>query len=152
MKRTYTTTIVHEGSMCAIPVPFDPKQAFGKVRAPVKVTIRGYAYCSTIARMGGADWIPLRRSHREAAGVEGGEQVTVTLELDTSKRQVQPAADFVAAMKGDGAAWERWQELSYTHQREHHEHIEEAKKTETRERRIRKVVEALSTGEPKKRS
>ncbi|HEY3004739.1 MAG TPA: YdeI/OmpD-associated family protein, partial [Kribbellaceae bacterium] len=37
-------------------------------------------------------------------------------------------------------AWERWQELSYTHQREHVEAIEEAKKPETRARRIEGAV------------
>ena len=26
--------------MCAIPVPFDPKPIFGKVRAPVRVTLK----------------------------------------------------------------------------------------------------------------
>ena len=28
--------------MCAVPVPFDPKPIFGKVRAPVRVTLNGY--------------------------------------------------------------------------------------------------------------
>jgi hypothetical protein len=36
--KTYRTTIHRDGSMCFIPVPFDPRAVFGKVRAPVKVT------------------------------------------------------------------------------------------------------------------
>ena len=39
---TFTTTIVRDGSMCFIPLTFDPKTVFGKVRAPVKVTLNGY--------------------------------------------------------------------------------------------------------------
>ncbi len=33
--------------MCSIPLTFDPKSVFGKVRAPVKVTLNGYTYRST---------------------------------------------------------------------------------------------------------
>jgi len=36
--KTFKTTLQRDGAMCAIPVPFDPKDVFGKVRAPVKVT------------------------------------------------------------------------------------------------------------------
>ena len=36
--KTYNTTIVRDGSVCFIPVSFDPRAVFGKTRAPVKVT------------------------------------------------------------------------------------------------------------------
>ena len=130
--------------MCAIPVPFDPKETFGKVRAPVKVTVNGYAYRSTIAAMGGPVCIPLRKSHREAAGIEGSETVAVRLELDDEPREVKPQADFVKALKATPPAWDRWRELSYTHQREYVEALDEAKKPETRARRIENAVQALS--------
>ena len=83
--------------MCAIPVPFDPKAAFGKVRAPVRVTLNGYTFRSTIAAMGGPMFIPFRRSHREAARLEGTETLSVTLALDTATRTVTPPADLVRA-------------------------------------------------------
>ena len=63
---TFRATIVREGSMCFIPLTFDTKQVFGKIRAPVKVTVNGYTYRSTIAAMGGPACVPLRKSHREA--------------------------------------------------------------------------------------
>lgn len=66
--KTFKATIVRDGSMCYIPLTFDPKALFGKVRAPVRVTVNGHTYRSTIAAMGGAPCIPLRRSNREAAG------------------------------------------------------------------------------------
>src|SRR5688572_8091982 len=128
MKRTFKTTIVRDGPMCFIPVPFDPKPVFGKVRAPVRVTLNGYTYRSTIASMGDGPCVPLRKSNREAAGLSGDETLKVTLELDTEVREVKPPADLVKALKAAPPAWERWRALSYTHQREHVEALEQAKK------------------------
>lgn len=149
--KTFKTTIVRNGSMCFIPVPFDPKPVFGKVRAPVKVTLNGYTYRSTIASMGGTIFIPLRKSNREAAGLVGGETIKVRLDLDMEKREVKPPADFVKVLKAQPQAWERWQELSFTHQREFVEAIEGAKKSETRTRRIDGAVEMIKARKAKKR-
>ena len=97
--KTIRVTLVREGSMCVVPVTFDPKAVFGKVRAPVRVTLNGYSYRSTIAAMGGTVCIPLRKSHREAAGLEGGETLDVEIAFDTEKRTVDPPRDFVRALK-----------------------------------------------------
>jgi hypothetical protein len=150
--KTYKTEIVREGSMCYIPVPFDPKPVFGKVRAPVTVTLNGYTYRSTIAPMGGVTCIPLRKSNREAAGLEGGETVSVTLALDDAPREVEPPADLARALKAAPPAWDRWQEMSFTHQREWAEAVEGAKKPETRAKRIGDAVRAMAARPAKKRS
>jgi len=142
--RTYTTTLQSGVMMCAVPVPFDPKEAFGKVRAPVKVTLNGYTFRSTIAAMGGPACIPLRRSHREAAGLKGDETLEVRLELDTEPRVVTPPADLKMALRARPGATERWKALSYTHQREHVEAIESAKAADTRARRIVRAVEMVA--------
>lgn len=144
MQKKFKTTIFRDGSMCFVPVPFDPKPVFGKVRAPVLVTLNGYTYRSTIASMGDGPCIPLRRSNREAAGLEGGETLTVTLELDAAQRVVEPPRDLVKALKARKPAWDRWRELSYSHQREHVEAIEGAKKPETRARRIAAAVDMIA--------
>ena len=141
--KTFRATIVRDGSTCFIPLTFDPKAVFGKVRAPVKVTLNGYTYRSTIAAMGGPPCIPLRRSHREGAGLEGGETIVVRLDLDTERREVAPPADFVRALERTPQAWTRWSALSYTHQREHVEAIESAKKPETRARRIERAIRMI---------
>jgi hypothetical protein len=141
-KKTFKTTIVRDGSMCFIPVPFDPKPVFGKLRVPVKVTLKGYTFRSTIASMGGGPCLPLRRSHREAAGLEGNETLNVTLELDAEARVVEPPRDLVSALKA-GKVWEGWRALSYSQQRECVESVEGAAKPETRTRRIDKAVAAL---------
>jgi Bacteriocin-protection, YdeI or OmpD-Associated/Domain of unknown function (DUF1905) len=142
--KTFRTTIVREGAMCFIPLPFDPKPVFGKVRAPVKVTLNGYTYRSTIAAMGGPPCIPLRRSNREAAGLEGRETLEVRVAFDMEKREVKAPADFLRALKGAGAL-ERWRAFSYSHQREHVDAIEAAKKPETRARRIAKAIEMIQS-------
>jgi hypothetical protein len=143
-KKTFKATIYREGSMCFIPVTFDPKEVFGKVRAPVRVTVNGYTYRSTIASMGEGPCVPLRRSNREAAGLEGGETLPVTLELDGEERTVAPPRDLVAALKAAPPAWERWNELSYSHRREHVEAVMQAVKPETRARRIERAVAELA--------
>jgi hypothetical protein len=141
--KTYEVTIVRDGSMCFIPVTFDPVAVFGKIRAPVKVTVGKHTYRSTIAAMGGTVCIPLRKSNREAAGLEGNEKVKVRLELDTEERTVTAPPDFAKALR-KVKAWNAWQSLSFTHQREHVEAIEDAKKPETRARRIAKSVAMIA--------
>jgi hypothetical protein len=64
--KTFKTRIFRDGSMCFIPVTFDPAPVFGKIRAPVRVTVNGYTYRSTISSMGDGPCLPLRRSNREA--------------------------------------------------------------------------------------
>ena len=141
--KTFRGTVTLHGSSSFIPLTFDPKEVFGKVRAPVKVTINGHSYRSTIAAMGGPACIPLRRSNREAAGLRGGEIVEVRLDLDTEPRVVKPPADLVKALKAAPGAWDRWRALSFTHQREHVEAIEDAKQPDTRLRRVAKAVQMV---------
>jgi hypothetical protein len=135
---------VQNGAACFIPLTFDPKAVFGMVRAPVTVTLNGYTYRSTIASMGGTIGVPLRRSNREAAGLEGHETLDVRLDLDTKKREIAPPPDFARALRAKPGAWKRWQALAYSHQREHVEAIEEAKQPETRARRITRAVAMIA--------
>ena len=145
----FKAPLVVEGPASFIELPCDPREVFGKLRAPVKVTLNGYSYRSTIVAMGGPPCIGVRASHRTAAGLKGGDLVDVRLELDEEKREVTPPADLVKALKAVPGAWDRWRGLSFTHQREHAEAIEDAKKPETRARRIAKAVEMVRAAKPK---
>ena len=142
--KTFRATIVRSEGMCYIPLTFDPKAAIGKIRAPVKVTLNGYTFRSTIAAMGGPPCIPLRKSNQEAAKLDGIDTLDVRLDLDTEPRVVKPPADLIRALKA-ASAWDRWQGLSFTHQREHVEAIEDAKKPETRVRRIERAVQMVQS-------
>jgi hypothetical protein len=141
--KTYRTKIVHHDAMSYIPVPFDPRQVFGKARAPVRVTLNGYTYRSTVCSMGGITGLPLRKSNREAAGVKSGEMHEVTLELDTDERTVELPPDVRKLLKA-AILRARWQKLSYSHQREWVEAINQAKKPETRASRIEKLMAHLA--------
>ncbi len=151
MKKRFRTTIVAAGPMHAVPIPFDPAAVFGKVRAPVKVTLGGHSYRSTISTMGGTPWVPLRRSNREAAGLDGGETLTVTVELDTEARVVEVPPDLRRALAATSGALARWQELSYSHQREHVDAIVSAKQPATRARRIERAVAMVAARAPRAR-
>ena len=140
--KTFTATIVRNEGMCYIPLTFDPKAVFGKIRAPVTVTLNGYTFRSTIAAMGGPPCIPLRKSNQAAARLDGIDTIDVRLDLDIEPRVVKPPADLVKALKA-AAAWDRWQDLSFTHQREHVDAVEEAKKPDTRLRRIDRAVQMV---------
>jgi hypothetical protein len=134
--------------MCYIPVEFDPVAIFGKVRAPIKATVNGYTFQSTISPMGhDGPCVPFRRSNREAAGLQGGETLNVTVTLDTSERKVTAPPDLLRALKS-AKLTDRWAALSYTHQREHVEAIEQAKAPETRARRIATAIKMVGAKKP----
>jgi uncharacterized protein YdeI (YjbR/CyaY-like superfamily) len=101
--------------------------------------------------MGGAAVVSLRRSNREAAGLDGNETMSVTLALDTSERTIAAPKELAKALRARGV-WKAWTELSFTHQREHVEAIEQAKRPETRTRRIAAAVEMVAARPPKKTS
>src|SRR5436190_10124401 len=138
--QAFSATVVRDGPSCYVVLPFDPKAVFGTVRAPVVVTIDGYTFRSRIVAMGGPICVALRESHRKAAGLEGGETVTVQVGLDTAPRTVSAPADLLRALKAVPGALDAWKASSYTHQREHVEAIDAAKKPETRERRVAAAV------------
>jgi hypothetical protein len=109
----------------------------------MQVTLNGYTFRSTIAAMGGPACIPFRKSHRESAGLDGTETLTVTLTLDTEARTIEAPADLIKALKAAGAL-AGWEALSFTHQREHVEAIEGAKRPQTRASRIEKAVAMIA--------
>jgi len=145
-KHSFTATIQSAGGGGAfVEIPFDVEAAFGSKRPKVKATFDGEPYRGTAVRMGSdCHMMPILKGIRAKIGKQPGDEVTVTLELDTAPREVTPPKDFAAAMRAEPAACAFWKELSYTHQREYVQWIEEAKKPETRQRRIGKAITMLS--------
>ncbi len=125
-------------------LPFDPKEQFGKVRAPVRVTINGYEFRTTVAAMGGRVFIGMNSEVREGAAVSPGDRVEVEVVLDTEPRTVAVPHDLEAALAP--AEREFLQSLSFTHRKEYVRWIEEAKRAETRQARIAKAVVMLRDG------
>ena len=134
--------------MCFVVIPFDVKKVFGKARPPVLVTLGKHTFASTVAVYGDKSYLPVRKSNREAAGLEGGETVTVTVALDESERTVAVPKELAKALAKNKAARAAWDALSFSHKREHAEAIEGAKKAETRASRVEKCI-AMLTSKPK---
>ena len=83
---------------------------------------------------------------REAAGVKGGDIVTVDIEPDTEVREVTLPPDFRKALDKNALAKKFFETLSYSKQKNHVSIIEQAKPDETRQRRIEKAIDDLSLG------
>ncbi len=115
-------------------------------RPPVRVTINGYSYPSTVAVMGGVFMLPVSAEVRERAGVAGGDEVDVDIALDTEPRQVAVPDDFARALDGETEAKAFFTGLSYSNQRRIVLSVEGAKTAETRQRRIDKALEQLREG------
>jgi len=112
-------------------------------RPPVRVTIGGYTYRSTVARMGGRFLLPVSAEVRKGAGVAAGDEVDVDVVLDDTPREVTVPDDLAAALAAVDGARPRFDALNYTARKEAVRGVEEAKAAATRERRIAKVVDGL---------
>jgi hypothetical protein len=118
-------------------------------RPPVRVTINGHTYRSTVASMGGRFMVGVSAENRAAAKVAGGDVVDVDLELDTAPREVTMPKDLAAALKKDARAKATFDSLSNSNKGWHVQSIEGAKTEETRQRRIAKSIAALHDGKPR---
>jgi len=147
MPERFQTTLQVEGRTATFfEVPLDVPALFGRARPPVRVTIGGHTYRSTIAVYGSRYFLPLNRQNREAAGVAAGEEVTVELEADTEERTVDVPEDLQAALDADEAARNAFDALSYSHRKEYADWIVEARREDTRRRRVDKTLDRLRSG------
>jgi hypothetical protein len=127
--------------------PFDVPATFGtRARVPVRGTINGYAFRSSLMPMGGGYCIGVNKTMREAAKVKAGDEVDVVLERDQEARTVETPLELARELKKNQAARERWEGLAYTTMKEMAISITGAKQEETRKRRLAKVMSVLETG------
>jgi hypothetical protein len=145
---TFTTTLLlHGKTATGFEVPIEIVEALGAgKKPPVKVTINGYTYRSTVAVMGGKFLCGVAAEHRGPAGVKAGDTVEIDLQLDTEKREVEIPDDVAKTLKANPRALAAFEKLSYSHKRAHVEPIATAKAADTRQRRIDKLITMLSEG------
>jgi Bacteriocin-protection, YdeI or OmpD-Associated/Domain of unknown function (DUF1905) len=145
--RFRTTILQGDKTATGIEVPEEIVAALGSgKRAKVLVTINGYTYRNSVAPMGGVYMVGVSADVRQAAGVAGGDEVDVDIELDTAPREVNVPDDFATALDAVPAARRTFEALSYSNKSWHVLQIDGAKTDETRQRRIAKSVEALRDG------
>ena len=145
--RFRTTLLQGDKTATGIRVPDEIVEAMGQgKRPPVKVTINGYAYRSTIAVLSGEYMVGVSAENRAGAGVAGGDEIDVDIELDTEPRVVTLPPDFAAALDAEPSARRTFEGLSPSNKGWHVSQVEGAKTDETRRRRIARQVEALRAG------
>lgn len=147
MAVVFTTTLLQaEGkNATGISVPAEIVAALGtQKRPPVKVSINGYTYRTTIAAYGDVFMLSVSAEHREAAGVKADDTVEVALELDTEPRKVDVPEDLVAALAEKPGTAAAFAALAYSRRKEFVRQVEDAETQETRDRRIAGIVSKLT--------
>lgn len=103
---TFKTTLLTAGKTATgikIPPEIIEKLGAGK-KPPVKVTINGFTYRSTVAVMGGDYMVGVSAENREGAKVKGGDKIEVSIELDTEPRKLELPAEFKKALDKNAKA------------------------------------------------
>jgi bifunctional DNA-binding transcriptional regulator/antitoxin component of YhaV-PrlF toxin-antitoxin module len=135
-----------DGEHPTVEVPFDVKERYGRARAPVRGTVDGTEFRTTVAVYGGRYYLGFRKELRERAGIDIGDRVEITVELDREPRTAEVPQALAAALAQDPPAKANFDALSPSHRREYANWIADAKREDTRERRTRKAVAMLRAG------
>ncbi|MEO8509879.1 MAG: YdeI/OmpD-associated family protein [Chloroflexota bacterium] len=145
--RFHTALLQGDKTATGIVVPDEVVEALGQgKRPPVKVTINGFTYRNTIAVMGGVYMVGVSAENRAGAGVAGGDEIDVEIELDTEPRVVEVPEEFAAALDAEPRARETFDGLSNSNKGWHVSQVTGAKTDETRQRRMARSVEMLREG------
>ena len=135
------------GVVAAIAPPVDVPEFFGtRARVPVRGTINGYPFRSSLMPCGARRMMPVNKTLCASADVQPGDIVDVVMERDDEERTVETPPLLKKALAKSKTAQANWDKLSFTHKKEMALAIVGAKQEETRARRLTKVVEILKTG------
>ena len=144
---TFKTTLVQASDVNATGIRIPPEviEQLGAGKKPrVKVTLNGhYSYSYTVAVMGGDYMIGLNQERREASGIKPGEEIEVSLELDTAPQVIELPDDLAAALAEKPGARAAFDASAPSARKEFVRQVNEAKAADTRARRIAKIVEKL---------
>jgi hypothetical protein len=136
-------------------VPFGPATAIeltdaqvaelgGGKRAAVVVGIGTRTVRVRLGVMGGRNLIGLSKAVRAELGVDIGDEVDATVDLDTAEREVEVPEDLAAALAARPGARAAFDALTFTRRKELARGVAEAKRPETREGRIVAVVDEVA--------
>ena len=138
-------------SVAAFKPPFDVVAVFDrKGRVPVKGTINGFPFRSSLMNMGDGHMMVVNAQLRTGAQCKAGDTVTVLMAVDEDERTVEVPRYLNKIITGDPKTRKFWSKLSFTHQKEYVREIRDAKRPETREKRIAAMMDALRKNQRKK--
>ena len=133
--------------VAALSAPFDVEEIFGaKARVPVRGTINGCPFRSSLMPMGGCHRMVVNKALRDGAGVKAGDTVLVVMERDEAERTVEVPLLLQKELAKSKTARANWEMQSFTNKKEMARAIVEAKQEETRARRVAKVMDVLKSG------
>ena len=145
--RFHATVLLAGKTATGIRVPAEVVAGLGRgKKPPVRVTINGHIYRSTVATVGGEFMVGVSAENRLGAGVAAGDEVEVDIELDTEPREVTVPRDLKEALDGDTNARRFFDGLSYSQKLWYATWIEGTRKPETRQRRLAEAVSMLREG------
>jgi len=135
------------GVVAAITPPVNVPELFGtRGRVPVRGTINGFPFRSSLMPCGGPHVMPVNKALCLGAGAKPGDVVDVLMERDLEARTVEAPPELKKELAKNKKARERWNELSFTHKKEMAISIRDAKQDETKKQRLTKVMRVLKTG------
>jgi hypothetical protein len=135
------------GVVSAITPPIDVPELFGtRGRVPVRGTINGFPFRSSLMPCGGPHMMPVNKNLCEGAGVAPGDIVEVVMQRDEEARTVEAPVELKKELAKNKTARERWEKLSYSIKKEMAVSILGAKQEETKKRRLAKVMQVLKSG------
>ena len=140
------TTLLPQGPATAIELTDEQVELLGGgKRAAVLVTVGDHSARLRLAVMGGQNLIGISKANRSTLGVEIGDTIDATIELDAAPREVEIPEDLADALAAAAGARNAFDALPYSQRKEHVRAILEAKRPETRERRITAVVTGVTS-------
>lgn len=118
-----------------------------KGQLKVKATFNGEPYRGSIANMGKKSHILIVvKAIRQKIEKEVGDIISVSVEKDTEKREVEVPAELQELLKNNPASKSFFDSLSYTNRKEYAQWIASAKKQETKQKRLKETVRRLNAG------
>ena len=110
---------------------------------PVRGTLQGKRFSATVVKFRGLWRLYVNGPMRSSAGVDVGDDVTVTLQLDSVPRKTPEPPEFTRALARHPKARARFQKLAPYRRKEILRYLGNIKTPETFERNLAKVVAYL---------
>jgi len=124
-------------------VPNHVVEKLGSKRAQVRGTIRGVHFTGTVSRGEGVYRMPVPRDLQMKARIACGDQVRVSMQLDSEPRLVGVPPELQELLAADPTLAKRFADLPPAHRRAWAAHVAEAKRPDTRARRAAKAADGI---------